>query len=55
LSLGLVPDVLQSCMIVELDERLDIFAVESQRTGELPFAIFFGDTFCYAFLAQKKN
>jgi hypothetical protein len=29
-------------MIVELDERSDIFAVESQRTRDLLFTIFVG-------------
>jgi hypothetical protein len=33
-------------MIVELDERSDIFAVESQRTGDLLFVIFVGYAFC---------
>jgi hypothetical protein len=33
-------------MIVELDERSDIFAVESQRTGDLLFVIFVSYAFC---------
>lgn len=35
-------------MIVELGERLDIFAVESQRTDDLLFSIFVGYVFCDA-------